>query len=148
MWEPWRLTTIWASTARTGIALTFLLDSKNTMFQFTVVSCIGVCILWLKHNLNQINWFIGTRTIAMVLSALQLPTGWTTDGSDFESLQGKGFSLLHKVQTSYVVHLTSFPGGKAAGAWSWPLTSKYCRGQENMYLYIHSPIRLHGIVLK
>jgi hypothetical protein len=40
-----------------------------------------------------------------------------------------------------------FPGGKAAGAWSWPLTSK-CRGQENVDLYIHSPIRLHSIVLK
>jgi len=24
----------------------------------------------------------------------------------------------------------SFPGVKAAGAWSWPLTSIYCRGQE------------------
>jgi hypothetical protein len=24
----------------------------------------------------------------------------------------------------------SFPGGKAAGSWSWPLTSNYCRGQE------------------
>jgi hypothetical protein len=24
----------------------------------------------------------------------------------------------------------SFPGGKAAGAWSWPLTSISCRGQE------------------
>jgi len=22
----------------------------------------------------------------------------------------------------------SFPGGKAAGAWSWPLTSTNCRG--------------------
>jgi hypothetical protein len=33
-------------------------------------------------------------------------------------------------------------GGKAAGSWSWPLTSNKCRG-----LYIHSPIRLHGVVL-
>jgi hypothetical protein len=29
------------------------------------------------------------------------------------------------------------PRGKTAGAWSWPLTSNYCRGQENMELYIH-----------
>jgi hypothetical protein len=41
----------------------------------------------------------------------------------------------------------SFSGGKAAGAWSWPLTSNHCRGQENVDLYIHSPIRLHGVVL-
>jgi len=24
----------------------------------------------------------------------------------------------------------SFPGSKAAGAWSWPLASNYCRGQR------------------
>jgi hypothetical protein len=36
----------------------------------------------------------------------------------------------------------SFPGGKAAGAWSWPLTSNWCRGQENVDIYIHSPTRL------
>jgi hypothetical protein len=33
----------------------------------------------------------------------------------------------------------SFPGRKAAGAWSWPLTSNWCRGQANLDLYIHSP---------
>jgi hypothetical protein len=41
----------------------------------------------------------------------------------------------------------SFPGGKAAWAWSWPHTSNKCRGQGNVDLYIHSPIRLHGVVL-
>jgi hypothetical protein len=41
----------------------------------------------------------------------------------------------------------SIPGGKAAGAWSWPLTSNWCRRQENVGLYIHSSIRLHGVVL-
>jgi hypothetical protein len=33
----------------------------------------------------------------------------------------------------------SFPGGKAAGACGWPLTSNECRGQEYVDLYIHSP---------
>jgi hypothetical protein len=33
----------------------------------------------------------------------------------------------------------SFPRGKAAGAWSWPLTSIWCRGQEWVELYFHSP---------
>jgi hypothetical protein len=42
---------------------------------------------------------------------------------------------------------TSFPGGKATGAWSWPLTSNWCRGQENKDLYMHSPIPLHGVVV-
>jgi hypothetical protein len=38
-------------------------------------------------------------------------------------------------------------GSKAAGTWSWPLTSNQCRDQENVKLYIHSPIHLHGVVL-
>jgi hypothetical protein len=38
-------------------------------------------------------------------------------------------------------------GGKAVGVWSSPLSSNYCRRQENMYLYIHSPVRLYGVVL-
>jgi hypothetical protein len=33
----------------------------------------------------------------------------------------------------------SFPGAKAAGAWSWPVTSNKWRGQENVDLYIHYP---------
>jgi hypothetical protein len=40
-----------------------------------------------------------------------------------------------------------FPQGNAAREWSWPLTSNYCQGQENVDLYIHSPIHLHGVVL-
>jgi hypothetical protein len=58
-----------------------------------------------------------------------------TEGSEFESRWGQEFSLLHVVQTGSGVHQTSYPmgtGGKAAGAWSWQLTSNYCRGQENM----------------
>jgi hypothetical protein len=31
--------------------------------------------------------------------------------------------------------------------WSWPLTFSYCRGQENMDLYSHSPIHLYFVVL-
>jgi hypothetical protein len=35
--------------------------------------------------------------------------------------------------------------GKAEGAGSWPLTSDWCWGKENVDLCIHSPICLHGI---
>jgi hypothetical protein len=41
----------------------------------------------------------------------------------------------------------SFPWGKATRAWSWPLISYSCRGQENVDLHPHSPIRRHGVVL-
>jgi hypothetical protein len=58
-------------------------------------------------------------------------SGWTTEGSELETRQGQEFSLLYVVQTGSGVHPTSypivtggsFPRGKAAGAWSWPLTS-------------------------
>jgi hypothetical protein len=57
------------------------------------------------------------------------------------------FSFHHRVQTGCVVHPASYPmgargsfsGGKAAGGWSWPLTSIYCRDQECVEPYIHSP---------
>jgi hypothetical protein len=47
-------------------------------------------------------------------------------------------SLHHRVQNGSGAHPASypmgtrgsFPGGKAARAWSWPLTSIYCRGQR------------------
>jgi hypothetical protein len=41
----------------------------------------------------------------------------------------------------------SFSGGKAAGQWSWPFTSIYCRGQETLSYTNTPPICLHGTVL-
>jgi hypothetical protein len=57
------------------------------------------------------------------------------------SSPGRVKNFLHAVQTGSGVHRTCpvVTGGKAAGVWSWPLTSNYCRGQENVDLYIHSP---------
>jgi hypothetical protein len=48
------------------------------------------------------------------------------------------FSLHHRIQTGSGAHGASYsmgsrrssPGGKAVGAWSWPLTSIWCRGQR------------------
>jgi hypothetical protein len=90
-------------------------------------------------------------------SVVGIATGYGLDdqGVGVRVPVGQEFSILHVVQTGFGVHPTSypmgtggsFPGGKAAGAWSWPLTSSYFRGQENVDLYIHSPIRRHGVVL-
>jgi hypothetical protein len=81
--------------------------------------------------------------------------GWITKRSEFEAWYSQEFSLLHALQTGPGVHPTSypmgtagsFPGGKVAGVWNWQLTSNYCRGQENVDLYTHSPICLHCVVL-
>jgi hypothetical protein len=72
--------------------------------------------------------------------------GWATEGSEFESRYGQQFSILHVIQTGSGVHPTSYPlesVGKAAGAWSWLLTSGLW---ENVDQYFH-PIRLHCLVL-
>jgi hypothetical protein len=53
-----------------------------------------------------------------------MATGWTTEGSEFESRWGQEFSLLQVVKTDSGAHPASypmgngvsFPGGKAAEA--------------------------------
>jgi hypothetical protein len=55
--------------------------------------------------------------------------------------------LVHRVQNGSGAHPASYPmgtrgsflGGKATGAWSWPLTSIYWRGQECVGLYLRYP---------
>jgi hypothetical protein len=53
-------------------------------------------------------------------------------------VEAGNFSLHHRLQNGSGAHPASYPMGtrgsfsgcKAAGAWSWPLTSIYCRGQR------------------
>jgi hypothetical protein len=92
---------------------------------------------------------------------MKTETGWLSRYSDWlrpgrprgqvwVPIRSKFFSLDRSG-----THPTSYPmgnggslsGGKTARAWRWPLTSIYSRGQENMGLYIHFPIRLHGVML-
>jgi hypothetical protein len=64
--------------------------------------------------------------------------GWTIGWSGFESRWRLGIRSFDTVQTGSGAHPasypmgtgSSFPGGKAVGAWSWPLTSIQCRGQR------------------
>jgi hypothetical protein len=63
----------------------------------------------------------------------------------FDSRQGQDIFLLSTASrpilgpTHPPLKCDISSGGKAAGAWSWPLNSNYCRGQEYVDLYIHSP---------
>jgi hypothetical protein len=57
-----------------------------------------------------------------------IATGYELDDRGQSSSSGrvKNFSLLHVVETGSWANPASFPmgtGGKAAGAWSWPLTN-------------------------
>jgi hypothetical protein len=73
---------------------------------------------------------------------------------EFEFRKGQEFSLLHMVHSgpgadtalcTWVSGL--FLRGQSGRAWSWLLTSNWCRGQEKANLYIHYSIYLHGMVL-
>jgi hypothetical protein len=81
--------------------------------------------------LHLVNFFIRFLTTGVGIAqrySAGLPAGW----SGFHVPTGaRNFSLHHRVQTGPGAHSASypmgrrgpFPGGKAAGAWSWPLTS-------------------------
>jgi hypothetical protein len=69
------------------------------------------------YSLITLHWGAG-----IALSVQRLATGWTTEGSDFESRWGQEFSLLHVVQTGSGVHATSSlmgTGGSFPGV-KWP----------------------------
>jgi hypothetical protein len=52
------------------------------------------------------------------------------------------FGLIYRVnRDSMVFPLVNRPGNEAT------LTSSYCRCEENVDLYLHLPIHLHGVVL-
>jgi hypothetical protein len=92
---------------------------------------------------------LGNLGAGIAQSVQRLPMGWTTEGSEFKSREGQEFSLLHVVQTSSGVHPTSY----AMGTWdSFPEEKRREADHSppnsaEVDLYIHSPIRLHGIVL-
>jgi hypothetical protein len=73
-------------------------------------------------------------------SSVGIALGYGLDdrGSRVRFPAGAAKCLHHRVQNGSGVHPASypmgtrgsFPGGKSAGAWSWPLTLIHCRGQE------------------
>jgi hypothetical protein len=80
----------------------------NTMAWSTWVT-YPVCRVWDLGGVGIAQWY---RT--------RLRAGW----SGVRVPAGAGnFSLHHRVQTGSGTHPDSFPGGKAAGSWSWLLTS-------------------------
>jgi hypothetical protein len=83
-------------------------------------------------------------------SSVGIALGYGLDdrGSRVRFQAGAGnFSLHHRVQNGSGAHPASYPmgtrssfsGGKAAGAWSWPLTSICAEVKEWVELYLHSP---------
>jgi hypothetical protein len=101
-------------------------------------------IISLPYSPGVLNTFIFHRRagIAQWYSA-GLRAGWS--GVRFSAGAGK-FSLHHRVQAGLEAHPSSypmgargsFPGCKAAAAWSWPPSSS-TEVKECVELYLHSP---------
>jgi len=114
------------------------------------------------HNLSSPRLITKEMTIKICYLALRCrDSQWYSAGlwvgwSGVRVAAGAGkFSLHHGVKTDTRAHPAScpmdtkrsFPGGKAAGEWSWPFTFIYCRWEEWLEPYFHPPLRLHGMVL-
>jgi hypothetical protein len=92
----------------------------------------------IHNNYDQIKsyYFICTRG-AVITQSVQA-TDWTTECRGSILSRGESFSLLRNVQTASGAHSASYPmatedcflSDKAAGAWSWPLTSIWSRGKN------------------
>jgi hypothetical protein len=97
-----------------------------------------LCTWWMKQDPGDCSGFSITPTNihAYAYKEERRATGWTAR-IRFPAVQG--FSLLHSVQTDSGAPASCpmctgafLPGVKAAGAWSWLLTSTQCRGQERL----------------
>jgi len=83
-----------------------------------------------------------------VISGIALDYELDNRGSRVQFPAGTGnFSLHHRVQNGSWAHPASypmgtrgtFPGGKVAEAWSWPLIPSSAEVKEGVELHIHSP---------
>jgi hypothetical protein len=83
-----------------------------------------------KYIGNELNYYCIIIIIINRDSSVDIATGYILGGRGSISGKGRDFSLFRSVQTRSGAHPTScprstgeyFPGGKAAGAWRWPLT--------------------------
>jgi hypothetical protein len=94
---------------------------SGTQLEFLSKYRVLVYFLWLHYVLMGRDSSVG----------IALGYGLDSLGSRVRFPAGAGNSSLHRVQNGSGVHPASnpvgtrgsFPGGKAVGAWSWPLTS-------------------------
>jgi hypothetical protein len=128
-WNSARLVTTWCCSACQWAGEWYSLNMRTRSEKFLKLLS-GSCQnfrrnVWILSIYFQWTYsiLISTSTVGSRDSA----TGWTTEGSEFESRYGHESSLPYRVQTGSWAHSASYPmgtgrsfsGGKAAGAWSW-----------------------------
>jgi hypothetical protein len=113
-----------------------------------VISWLTERLLNSEEHWHRIKWSVlgrptfNTQLPKRIWDSAGLRAGWSRVRIPAKA---GNFSLHHRVQTGSGAHPASypmgtrgsFPGGKAAGAWIWPLTSIWCRGQECVEMYLH-----------
>jgi hypothetical protein len=119
-----------------------VLDRAATGADSVTVQLASVMSIWSilgRINSIQLHYLLCIASNRSRDSSVGIALGYGLDdrGSRVRFPERAGnFSLHHRVQTGSGAHPASypmgnrgsFPGSKAAGAWSWPLTSIYCRG--------------------
>jgi hypothetical protein len=102
-----------------------------------VVQPVAQSLYWPRHpgsgDTREKDFFFNyvMKCLLVPLQSKARKSWWSTYMNDFETS-----SLRHRVKSGSGAHPISyqmgtggsFPGGKASGAQSWPLTSIYCRG--------------------
>jgi hypothetical protein len=87
-----------------------------------------ICILYCIHHIHTYYRPYKKHVLYRLFegfSSVGICDGLRTGRPGFDSWQEKEFALLHSVRTGSGAHRASYrmgTGGKAAGAWSWPLT--------------------------
>jgi hypothetical protein len=138
----------WSLTTVEGILKVKLwITDSQSMYSWNILFwCVCVCHYFVERTYSR-SWFGIIFNSELYIEYHSMFGVWVPVEARF--------SPLYVIQTCPGAHPafhpvgigSSFPGGKATGAGSWPLTSKQCQGQEYMDLYIHSPIHLRGVVL-
>jgi hypothetical protein len=109
----------------------------------------------LYHNWLIFGFWLESVWVAVARSVHRLVTGWTTEGSEFESGWGQAFPLLHIVQTGSGVNPTSYPMG-TGGSFPWGQSGRGVKLNAHLQPVLRSrkrgsihplPLRLHGEML-
>jgi hypothetical protein len=122
---------------------------------------LSLCFILTKHHSMKAYCYFTLCALARNKShdsSVGIALGYELDdrGSRIRFPAGTGnFSLHHLAQNGLGTHPASyqmanrgsFPEGKAAGAWSWPLAPSSAEVKEWVQPYLHSLLRFSGVVL-
>jgi hypothetical protein len=149
MWDPQRLTTLWAFTAcyRDSFTLLFTLYSKSVTYMLIRSEIFSSTSLTkLKYDIYFFDTYIHFNgELKHIYNKIRAPRQLSRYSNGLWTVEfifptgARDFSVLHRAKTGSGAHPASHPigtggfsfyGGKTAGTWNWPLTSISWRRQE------------------